>query len=167
MLTHCHSSLSSLSARILSRLAPSVSSQRSSSTKVSTNYKTWAPMVTKFLRTHCLVSFGPVKHQICRGPSDLHIKDKLDWSCDACLGLNCFPHLFSLWRWSFLVSNQHRRSNNDDLIYTLTTIALTNPTSSRLVGTCASGFFGSKCGDLLYVDMSACVAKLMTWARQL
>ena len=55
----------------------------------------------------------------------------------------------------------------NSLKYTLTTIALTNPTSSRLVGTCASGSFGSKCGDLLYVDMRAWVAKLMTCARQL
>ena len=53
------------------------------------------------------------------------------------------------------------------LIHTLTAIALTNPTLSRLVGTCTSGFFGSKCGDLLYVDMRAWVAKFMMCARQL
>jgi hypothetical protein len=35
------------------------------------------------------------------------------------------------------------------IICTLTMIALTNPTSSRDVGTCASGCFGLKCGDLL------------------
>jgi hypothetical protein len=53
------------------------------------------------------------------------------------------------------------------MICTLTTIALTNPTSSRDVGMCASGCFGSKCGDLLYVEMSICVARLITCARQL
>ncbi len=53
------------------------------------------------------------------------------------------------------------------IIHTLTTIALTNPTSSRETGTCASGSLGSKYGDLLYVEMRTWVARLITCARQL
>lgn len=57
--------------------------------------------------------------------------------------------------------------------HTLTAIARMRPTSSRpctppvLMLRCSSGVAGSKCGVLLYVDIKACVAKLMTCARQL
>lgn len=50
---------------------------------------------------------------------------------------------------------------------TLTKINLTSPTSSRFAGMCASRFFGSKWGALLYVDISIWVTKLMTCMRQL
>lgn len=50
---------------------------------------------------------------------------------------------------------------------TLTATACIKPTSSHVVGIWASGFFGSKYGDLLYVLMRAWVARLITWARQL
>lgn len=46
-------------------------------------------------------------------------------------------------------------------------IALTNPTSSWFVSSCASGFFGSKWGKLLYAEIRLWVAKLITCARQL
>ena len=58
--------------------------------------------------------------------------------------------------------NIHRLSIN-----TLITIALMSPTSSWDVGICASGCFGSKWSDLLYVEISICVARLMTCVRQL
>lgn len=50
---------------------------------------------------------------------------------------------------------------------TLTAMVRIKPTSSRVIGIWASGSFGSKCGDLLYVLMRVWVARLMTWERQL
>lgn len=54
---------------------------------------------------------------------------------------------------------------------TLTVIARTSPTTSRLKastsGVCSLGFSGSKNLVFEYPAMSACVVRLITWARQL
>ena len=64
--------------------------------------KEWVIIVENLPCTHCLLSFSPMQHQICWGPLDFHVNDKLDRSCNTPLWLNCFPHCFSLWWKLFL-----------------------------------------------------------------
>ena len=95
MVTRTHSSLVSFSSRILSRFTKSSSSQRSSSTKTSTHCGKEVMNIDLFLQlvTHILFSFCTIKH-------------KLNLRLNIYLNLNCFPHIFSLWRGAFLISGE-------------------------------------------------------------
>jgi len=111
VLTRDHSSLVSFSSRILSRFEESCSSQRSSSTKASTHYKNPKKQNINInprlgLATHLFLSFGAIKHEICRRPPYLHIQYKLNRGRVICLDLNRSPHFFSLWWWAFLIRNE-------------------------------------------------------------
>lgn len=170
MVTRCHSLLSSLSARILSRFSASVSSQRNSSMNVSIDCKYISATQWKipdYLQS-CFVQLSQA----------LHMSRTIEPSCQGLVGPAVWHLLLTeqfstfLFAWTMIVPRWQsvlmlRYGWLWYEVRTLTEIALISPTSSRLVGICASGFLGSKCGALLYVDMRLWVAKLMTCARQL
>ena len=129
MATRPHSSLLSLSWPILSRFVVSCSSQRSSSTKLSTHCKELLSMRNKsmYLPPHLFSAFCAVKHHICWWPSYLHVKKKLEWPWDVGPCLNSPPDFFAFWWGTFLMNNQHPSQQSWWIRLTLTTMAHINP----------------------------------------
>ena len=152
--TRSHSSLVSFSSRILSRFAESVSSHRSSSTNWSTHCKKkWTVNMNYQMQLWYAQPFSFRRGQA----SSMSMTTAPSCQVSVESRTHCLPWSgrFSTFLFALMMSVPDHRGWETLLvleyiqIHTLTTIALISPTSSRDVGTCASGCFGSKCGDLL------------------
>ena len=146
------------------------------------------PVLKKSLNVHCnrgeietdiLELFCTVEHQICWWPPNWHVEDKLQWMLTwqmarLVLLLDHPKQLLVFCWWSLLndgISIPNDIPSKLQLNGILTQIDRMTPISSQWPPRSAirsvSGFWGLYSLESLWAWKSACVARLIMWARQL
>ena len=140
---------------------------------MSTNYIIGEPEFIFARMTYCLLQLGSRGHYICGRPVYGHVNEKLMDNFYTLLFLKICKQLLAFGRWVCLIVScvSLEMGNTVSLSLPSHHIARTSPTLSwsnpQSQGRSSSRLAGSKCFDLLWVEINACIARLIICARHL